>query len=136
MAAGTALFEGIDGQAENTAVSCVPNVLVLYYPVIDTSERGYGQKKIGKRWRELSPVDRVKTGLPPTIVFHGTGDTVTPFAGAQQFHKRMRQAGNGCKLVSYEGGRHGYFIFDLALYEQVMRQTESFLRELGYLVEP
>ena len=131
VAAGTMLFEGVDEKGEDTSVSCTPNALVLYYPVIDTSENRYGQKKIGARWRELSPVDNVKTGLPPTIIFHGTGDTVTPIEGAKLFYKRMQEAGNECELVVHEGGRHGYFIFDLNLFAQVMEQSEKFLKENG-----
>ena len=57
--------------------------MILYYPVIDTSIDGYGNEKIGDRWEELSPVDNVYQS--PTLVLHGTGDTVTPFAGAKRF---------------------------------------------------
>jgi len=135
VAAGTALFDGVDEDGEDTSVSCMPDALVLYYPVIDTSENGYGQKKIGERWRELSPVDNVKAELPPTIVFHGTGDTVTPYEGARRFNERMQKAGNTCELVSHEGGRHGYFIFDLELYEQAMKRTERFLKANEFLAE-
>lgn len=131
VAAGTALFDGVDESGEDTSVSCRPNALVLYYPVIDTSENGYGQRKIGDRWQELSPVDRVKAGLPPTILFHGTGDTVTPFSGAQRFHERMQEVGNVCELVTHDGGRHGYLIFDLDLYAQTMDRTGQFLKTNG-----
>ena len=129
VAAGTALFDNVNEDNEETDVSCRPDVLVLYYPVIDTSADGYGQQKIGDRWRELSPVDHVRAGLPPTILFHGTADTVTPYAGAKRFHQRMQQAGNHCRLISHPGGRHGYFLFELPLYEQAMQQTTQFLRE-------
>lgn len=129
VAAGTALFAGVDDENDDTSVSCRPDVLVLYYPVIDTSAEGYGQQKIGERWRELSPVDHVRPELPPCIVFHGTGDRITPFAGARRFHQQMRAAGNTCELVTHEAGRHGYFIFDLELYKQTMKQTDEFLRE-------
>jgi len=106
---------------------------VLYYPVIDTSAGGYGQKKIGRRWQRLSPVDNVKPGLPPTILFHGTADTVTPFPGAKLFSERMREAGNSCQLVTHPNGPHGYFIFDLELYDRVMQRTEEFLKANGLL---
>jgi acetyl esterase len=127
IAAATALFDGLDDVGDDASISTRPDALILYYPVIDTSPQGYGQKKIGKRWRELSPVDHVKTGLPPTIIFHGTADRVTPYAGATRFHQRMKQADNWCELVSHDGGRHGYFIFDLKLYAEAMEQTQSFL---------
>ena len=135
LAAGTALFDGMDEEGEDTSVSCRPDLLVLYYPVIDTSEAGYGQSKIGERWRELSPVDHVRPGLPPTLVLHGTGDTVTPFAGTARFHRLMKEAGNDCELIAFEGGRHGYFIFDLSLFAQAMTQTEEFLVKHGLPVD-
>lgn len=127
IAAGTALFEGIDEVGEDTGVSPAPDALVLYYPVIDTSAEGYGHAKCGPRWRELSPLHRVRPGLPTTLVFHGTGDTVTPFNGAKLFHQAMLDAGNRCELVTYEGGRHGYLLYDRAVFEDVMRRTEQFL---------
>ncbi|HJN89635.1 MAG TPA: alpha/beta hydrolase, partial [Verrucomicrobiota bacterium] len=56
VAAGTALFKEVNDAADNLEISSMPNALVLFYPVIDTSAAGYGQKKIGDRWRELSPL--------------------------------------------------------------------------------
>ena len=127
IAAGAALFDGVDEVTDDTTISCQPDLLVLYYPVIDTSKQGYGQNKIGDRWRELSPVDHVKAGLPPTILFHGMGDTLTPYAGAKRFHQRMIAAGNSCQLISHPAGGHGYLIFDLELYEEALERTRSFL---------
>ena len=108
-------------------------MLVLYYSVIDTSKNGYGNEKIGDRWKELSPVDNVSENLPPTLILHGTGDTLTPFSGAKRFAQEMLEAGNHCQLISYEGGRHGYLIFDLNLFAQALDKTEVFMRELGIL---
>ena len=133
VAASTALFDGIDEAGEDTKVSCVPDALVLLYPVIDTSKEGYGNVKCGPQWQDLSPVHHVRAGLPPTIVFHGTGDTVTPFKGAKAFHEAMLKAGNRCELDINEDGKHGYLIFDLALYEDTLRKTDAFLESLGFL---
>lgn len=128
VAAGTALFDDVNEDSDDLSVSPHPNVLVLFYPVIDTSAAGYGQKKIGDRWQELSPVHHVRKDLPPTLILHGTGDTVTPYAGARSFFDQTQAAGNYCELISHPDGRHGYFIFDLQLYEQAMQQTLKFLR--------
>ena len=128
VAAGTALFDDVNDDSDNQAVSPHPNVLVLFYPVIDTSKEGYGQKKIGDRWQEISPVHHVHKGLPPTLILHGTGDTVTPYAGAKSFFDQMQAAGNHCKLIGHKDGRHGYFIFDLQLYDEAMQQTLTFLQ--------
>ena len=130
LAAATALFEDINEAGESTEASCVPDALVLLFPVIDTSAAGYGNAKIGERWRELSPVHQVRGKLPPTLVFHGTGDTVTPFAGAKAFRDAMRKAGNRCELDVNEGGKHGYLMFDEALYLDTLKKTERFLASL------
>jgi acetyl esterase/lipase len=128
LAASTALFDEINDDQDDLSVSCRPELLVLHYPVIDTSAEGYGQKKIGERWRELSPVDRVKPGLPPTLLLHGTKDTVTPFAGAERFYQAMQAAGNTCEMITHEGGGHGYFLYEKALFDKAMSQTLDFIR--------
>lgn len=133
VAAGTALFEDMNEAGDNLKISAVPNALVLLYPVIDTGEKGYGQKKIGERWKELSPVDNVRPGLPPTLIFHGDADTVTPYPGAALFQQRMLAAGNDSILITHPGGVHGYLIFDLQLYRQAMRQVTSFIRARGLI---
>ena len=133
VAAATALFEGVDEGSDDVDVSSIPDALVLYYPVIDTSARGYGQKKIGDAWRQISPVHHVRQGLPPTIVFHGTADTVTPYEGAVQFAQKMSKAGNDCQLVSHDNGKHGYLIFDLRLFERAMDRTRRFLESKSFL---
>ncbi len=133
LASATSLFDKVNHPGDDLKISPKAAAMILYYPVIDTSERGYGQRKIGARWKELSPVDNVKKGLPPTLIFHGTGDVVTPFEGAALFVKRSRALGNEVRMIAHEGGVHGYFIFDLKLFENAMRQTEAFLREQGVM---
>jgi acetyl esterase/lipase len=131
VAVGTALFEGVDEAGESTAVSSVPNALVLLFPVIDTSKAGYGNAKLGDRWQALSPVHQVRGKVPPTIIFHGTGDTVTPFAGAEAFRDAMRKAGNRCELDVHEVGKHGYLMFDRQLYLDTLQKTETFLESVN-----
>ena len=59
LAAATALF-AFDEAGEDVSISCAPNALMLFSPVIDTSEDGYGNAKVGGRWEELSPAHRVR----------------------------------------------------------------------------
>lgn len=134
VAAGTAMFNDINEAGEDVNISCVPDALVLYFPVIDTSAEGYGNAKCGEQWQELSPLHRVKPGLPPTIVFHGTADTTTPFKGAKAFDEAMRKAGNRCELIVNEGGKHGYLMFDPKLFAESMQRTEEFLKSLGWTI--
>jgi len=133
LAVSTALFDKMNEEGDDLAVSASPNALVLLFPVIDTSKEGYGQAKIGERWQELSPAHNVRAGLPPTLIFHGTGDTVTPFVGAKTFHEAMRKAGNRSELDINEGGTHGYLMRDKVLFDDTMKKTDAFLKSLGLL---
>lgn len=133
LAAATAMFEQVNAPGEDPALSTMPKALILLFPVIDCSPAGYGQAKIGDRWKELSPVDHVRPGLPPTLTFHGTGDTVTPFVGAKNFHEAMLKAGNTSELVVNEGGVHGYLMRDQALLEDTFARSDAFLTRLGLL---
>ena len=110
--------------------------MMLFSPVIDCSPAGYGNAKVGERWKELSPAHRVVKGVPPTIIFHGTGDTTTPYAGAKLFHDEMVKAGNRCELVTVEGAIHTYMYKDKALYEKTLREMDAFLASLGYIKAP
>lgn len=132
LALSTALFDSVDEEGENQTVSARPNALILMYPVIDTSAEGYGQQKIGERWQELSPVHNVRAGLPPALIFHGTGDDVTPFPAAQQFHEQSVAAGNVSQLIVQPAGRHGYIIFARHEYDRALMQMQEFLSQQGY----
>lgn len=130
LAASTAMFD-VNEDGDDLGVSPVPDALVLLFPVIDTSAEGYGNAKIGGRWKELSPAHNVRPGLPPTIIFHGTADPTTPFKGAQIFHDAMLKAGNRSELVIHEGGDHGYLMRTQPLYDECLSKTDAFLASLG-----
>lgn len=136
VALATAVFENgpdVDDARDDLSISCIPDLLIPLNPVIDTSADGYGQGKIGKRWRELSPLHHVKRDLPPMLICHSTGDTVTPYAGAARFAELSKAAGNDCQLFTFEGGRHGWFIFDLEHYATILRVMDDYLIEKGFL---
>ena len=128
VAAGTALFTEFDHEDEDTDVSCRPDALMLLFPVIDTSKAGYGNGRIGEGWESISPVHRVAANAPPTLIFHGTGDTVTPHSGAVEFEKRMKAAGNICELISEAGG-HGHINQNMTLFDTAIEKTAGFLEE-------
>jgi acetyl esterase len=96
LALGTAMFQG------NSSVSPVPNALILYSPVVDTTRNLAFQELIGDApAASVSPMANITKGLPPTIVLQGDVDTVTPFAGAKLFCEKMTEAGNRCELNRY-----------------------------------
>ena len=137
VAACTGVIEGFDEDGEDTSVSSKPNVMVLFNPVIDTTERGYGANKLKGQEKTLSPAHHVVKGIVPTIIFHGTADTTVPFENVERFCRKMNEADNECRLVPYEGMKHGFFNYtkekDHKSFNDTVRRTEEFLRKLGYL---
>lgn len=131
LALSAALFNQVNEDTDDQSVSARPDALILMYPVIDTSAAGYGQAKIGDRWRELSPVHNVAGQLPPALIFHGTGDDVTPYPAAASFQEQSLHAGNDSTLITKPAGRHGYIIFAEQEYQRALAQMEEFLSRLN-----
>jgi acetyl esterase/lipase len=106
-----ALLENLDESTDDPDVNCRPDALVLFNPVVDTTATGWiqGQRMLGRRDRELSPVHHVKKGAPPAMIVHGTADASVPFENAERFCRRMKEEGNTCKLIPYSGEGHGFF---------------------------
>lgn len=107
LAACTAVIDGLD--VETNGVSSRPNLMILFNPVLDTTEKGYGSGKVKGRTTEISPCHHVKTGIVPTLILHGTADTTVPFENAQRFERLMKEAGNECNLIPAFGQNHGFF---------------------------
>ncbi|WP_157961176.1 DUF459 domain-containing protein [Lutibacter citreus] len=136
----TALINGFENPNENLAVSSVPNAVVAYNPVLDTTKKGYGYKKVEGRETEISPCHQVKRDMPPMLLFHGTKDKTVPFENAKRFTKLMNKAGNKCELVAVENVGHGFFNGDFfrkgsgnKYFNLTVYKTDVFLRKLGYL---
>ena len=139
LAGATAILDGVDDPTDDLHVSPVPAALVLFNPVLDTTETGYGALMIGTNAIDLSLTHHVKPGLPPIILFHGTADHTVPFANAVEFTRRVKAAGGDCRLVPFEGADHGFFNSPLfrkgastGVYEKVMRDVDDFLTRLGF----
>jgi acetyl esterase/lipase len=138
----TGVIEKFDEAGEDLSVSSVPNSLILFNPVLDTTEKGYGRDKVGTaRMTEISPCHHVHSGIIPTLLMHGTADHTVPFENAERFARLMKEAGNECVLVAFEGMDHGFFngsLFrpksDETNFNLTMKQTVGFLQSHRYLI--
>ena len=87
-----------------------PAALILLWPVTDTTASGYGgPKRFGgdeARAAALSVTGRMPAKMPPTIVFHGTGDKTVKFENSQAFLAKMKANGNSCLLTPFPDGPH------------------------------
>jgi acetyl esterase/lipase len=149
LAATTATLPGHDDDTSATAVSSVPNALVLFNPVLVTApwsgqlepdEEKFEKLKqrLGAAPESMSPYHHVRPGLPATIIFHGEDDTTVPYLQAELFCEAMNKAGNRCELVGYEGMGHGFFNAhraDNSAYRDTTARMDDFLVSLGWLTE-
>jgi len=136
----TAIINGFENPDEDLTISSLPNAIIGYNPVFDTTDKGYGSEKVKGRETEISPYHQIKKNLPPTLNFHGKKDTTVPYENAIRFTQRMKETGNSCELVTVDNVGHGFFngeyfrkgagnkYFNLTMYD-----TDVFLKKLGYL---
>ena len=133
-------------------VDARPNALILYNPALDTSSptvvaglTAQWGKAAAEQVRAISPLDHVDLGLPPTIIFQGTADTLVSPATAADFCRRARALKDPCEVVLYPGAPHGFSevwmgLQDPAAFprteywaEDTSRRTDEFLTRLGWL---
>ena len=82
LAAATATITGFNHSMDNLSVSCIPDALVLFNPVIDNGPGGYGYERVSDSYLEFSPLHNIRAGVPPTIFFLGTEDPLIPVTTA------------------------------------------------------
>lgn len=134
LAAATALVSEFNEAGEDLSVSCVPNALVLFNPVIDNGPAGYGYERIGDAYKDFSPLHNISKGAPPTIFFLGTNDKLIPVATARYYQEAMGRVGSRCELYLYEDQPHGFFNFkNWEYYNKTVFEADKFLNSLGYL---
>lgn len=151
LAAATALISDFDDPSDKK-IDARPNALILYNPGLDTGSPAAAARMamlqgqaVADRGREFSPFEHLDRGLPPTIIFQGTADVLTPIATAQKFCLRARALKYQCELVSYPGAPHGFTEVWLGLEdaslglkteiwaEDTIRRSDAFLTKLGWL---
>jgi len=85
--------------------------------------------------KELSPQFHVAPKLPPTLLMHGTGDTVVNPEQVRRFAEAMAASGNRCDLVMVDGARHAFIVPKYTapepLVADALRKADTFLASLG-----
>ena len=148
VAACTGILPEHNEPGEDDNVSSVPNVLVLYNPVISTAladgVKPYGgdnnealMKRLGlKEPATLSPYHNIRKGLPPTLVLHGKADTTVPYLTAEAYVKQATKTGLRAELAGYDDMPHGFFNlgrYDNKMFLATVTRMHEFLGSLGYV---
>ncbi|MFY0651703.1 MAG: alpha/beta hydrolase [Cyclobacteriaceae bacterium] len=133
LAAATAMTTSHSEDTDDMSISCVPQALVLFNPVIDNGPAGYGHDRIQEAYPSFSPLHNIKKGVPPTIVFLGTNDRLIPVETMKYFQKSIERVGGRCDLHLYEGAGHGFFNYGRGqYYELTVAAMDQFLATLDY----
>lgn len=132
LAAATALIKDFNDPGDDLSVSCIPNALILFNPVIDNGPGGYGFERIGEKYKEFSPLHNIQKDAPPTILFLGSEDKHIPVETAKYYQTVMKKVGSRCELFLYEGAAHGFFNKP-EYHPQTLLETGQFLESIGYL---
>ena len=67
-----------------------------------------------ERWRDpewlakASPVNHATGQAPPTLIMHGTADTMVPIQQSYEFAERLQAAGTWVELVEVPGAEHAW----------------------------
>lgn len=59
--------------------------------------------------RNVSPINYVRSNLPPILTIHGDKDTFVPYTHAVKLHQKLDKIGVTNKLFSVRGAAHGGF---------------------------
>nr|WP_294899159.1 alpha/beta hydrolase [uncultured Pedobacter sp.] len=132
LAAATAFIKGYNEATDDLSISCVPQALVLFNPVIDNGPGGYGYDRIRDQYKDFSPLFNIKKGAPPTVFFLGTKDKLIPVATAEYYKTVMERVGSRCDLQLFDNQEHAFFNKP-EYFSKTLALTDEFLTSLGYL---
>jgi acetyl esterase/lipase len=134
LAAAVTFCEKFNDPQDDLKVPCKPKALVLFNPVIDNSDEGYGNNRVQKYWKDFSPMHNITKNPPPTLFLLGTNDKLIPVATGDKYKAIMEKNGGRCDLIIYKGAGHGFFNPGKGdFYPKTVKAMDNFLSSLGYL---
>jgi acetyl esterase/lipase len=95
-------------------VSSAVKAVVAYYPPVDLrrmtgpSERFPALDFDNKLAADISPLLLVDANDPPTLIIHGSADTLVPISSGRSIYEALKQAGAVTEFIEIDGGDHGF----------------------------
>ena len=128
LAATTATLTNLNDPQDDLSVSAIPNALILFNPVLDTSLAG---SRLGDLALRLSPLQNIQPDMPPALIMHGTADKTVPHSQAVDFQHAMQEQEHRCEVKLYERMPHGFF--NHTKYDETIEELTAFLRSLNWI---
>lgn len=105
--------ERFNDHSDDMPLSAVPDALILFSTVVDTTGDGYNDEEglslfMGEG-AKYSPARNLQKGMPPLIIMHGTADKWIPYASIQRFVDTMHGLGNHSELVPFTDRGHHFY---------------------------
>ncbi len=137
VAAATAFLDSYESPKDNLDISCVPNLLVLFNPVMDNSPEGYGNARVKDIFPAISPFHNIKDNIPASIVFVGTLDDFCKYTMCEKYKEILDSKGVDCELYVYEGQKHSFFNYfkGREMYMDTLKKLLNFMQKHKYILE-
>ena len=138
LAAATAFCKGFNATGDDLKINSKPMALVLFNPVIDNSEKGYGYSRVKQYWKEYSPMHNINKNNLPVLFLIGDKDSLIPTSTAKKFKELIDKNGGSCKLIIYPGAGHGFFNYvkkgkKSKYYPKTIEDMDKFMIDLKFI---
>lgn len=92
--------------------------------VVQESMRG----DTAETWRRYSPMHRIHAAAPPTMLLHGSVDTLVPIESGRAFAKRLNEVSNQAVVFAeLPGANHAFDVFASPRTVRTVEYVERFL---------
>lgn len=137
LASCTAIMDNFNANTDDLKICVKPNALVLFNPFLGLPPEQEKRKLLNYDIAEeeanlVNPLRYASNIQPPCLIFFGTKDNL--LSGARLYQYKSFEAGNNCKIMTYEGQEHGFFNREKYI-KLTLIEVDSFLDSLGWQQE-
>jgi len=86
------------------------------------------KEEVIKKSAEFSPISYISKSTVPTLIFHGTEDTIVNYAQSQQLEEALKKNKIPYKLHTVENAKHSFGNINLNEAKDVSRKTVDFIK--------
>lgn len=113
-----------------------PDLMLLYYPVLDLVSKNLGLIGEHDIYKNISPIYNITEYTPPALFVIGLEDHITSVEMAECFKNKMLLNGVKCELHIFERAGHPIFFYRKPLtddYYEIQKISDSYLKRNGFL---